>query len=775
MQLSNTLRILVLAGIYALPFIVLYVAGSMFFPFITGKNFVFRILIEVVFVAWVLLALLDPRYRPKLSYIWIALSILVGSLLISTLLSPNTFKSFWSNFERMEGWITFAHLWMYFTAAAAVLQSEKHWQTFFNITLGVAGYLGITALFQIVPAMLAGERIGRLDLTFGNPTYLAIYSVVHIFLALVLLQKHWGVLWLRVLYLAIALLQLPMLFYTGTRGSILGFLGGMLATGVVLALVQRGNPLMRKIAVGAIAGVLAIVGTFFLARDTAFVQESPVLGRFANIDLSGDTVASRFMIWQMAWQGFQERPIFGWGPESFNFVFNEHYVPQMYGNEPWFDRTHNVVMDYLISGGIIGFLSYLALAGAVLYYLWIWRRGSEPLSFWERLEDHPMNLTERSLLTGLLAAYLFHNLFVFDNLTSYILYIALLAYVHVRVTAEREPLGKSLTVNRDTVTFVVAPVLAVVLVVFIYQANIRGMATAANLVEGLRTLSAARQVQAPEQKSALYTRALDLYDRALEDDLIGNQEVREQYVQAASRVAGSDASQELKQLFTQKAEEAMRVQIERVPNDARTQLFMGSYLANLGRFEEAIEYLERGVELSPGKQSTYVEIAMRYINLGQPKRALEYFRQAFELDPSILDMREYYALGLIYDGQYEEADALFLTEAGELDRDIIPQKRREEFALASGTDDVIIDDDRFLRAWQGAGQHDRVVAILRKRVAENPDNAQSHVSLAAGLVAAGNPEAAIEAVEQAIAIDPSFEAQGQQFIEQIRAGELTGQ
>ncbi len=769
MHLTTTLRWIVLAGIYALPFLVLYVAGSLFFPYITGKNFVFRIIIEVVAVAWILLALLEPKYRPKLSLIWIALSILVGSLLISSLLSPNSFKSFWSNFERMEGWVTFAHLWLYFTAAAAVLNTEKLWYTFFNISLGVAGYLGITALGQVIPAIFQGENIGRLDLTFGNPTYLAIYSVIHIFLAAIMLEKNWSVLWMRTLYVAIILLQLPMLFYTGTRGSILGFLGGMLVAGLITAIVQRGSPLARKLAVGAIVGVVAIVGVFFLARDVPWVSEHPVLGRFANMDLSGETVESRFLIWSMAWQGFQERPIFGWGPDSFNFVFNTYYDPRMYGNEQWFDRTHNVMFDWLIAGGIIGFVSYLALAGAMLYYLWLYRRGDEPVGFWERLADHPMNLTERSLLTGLLAAYTFHNLFVFDNLTSYLLYIALLAYVHVRVTTEEAPLGEKVSINRDTVTFVVAPVFAVAVVVFVYQANIRGLTTAANLVEALRTLSAAQQAQSPEQQNALFTRTLELYERSVEDDLLGGQEVREQFVQAASRVAQSNASQELKQSFVQQAEAALKEQIERVPTDARTQLFMGSYLANLGRFEEALEYLERGRELSPGKQTTYIEIASRYVNLGEPQKALEYFRQAYELDPEAFPMREYYALGLIYTGAYEEAEQLFVTEDGAL----LEVAQRRGYTYATTTGELIIDDDRFLRAWQGAGQFDKVIAILEKRVADDPQNAQARVSLAAGYLAAGNQEAAIASLEAAAEVDPAFQAQAQQFIEEIRSGERT--
>jgi hypothetical protein len=43
-------------GLFIIPFLPLYVSSSMLFPFITGKNFAFRIITEVIFIFWVWLA-----------------------------------------------------------------------------------------------------------------------------------------------------------------------------------------------------------------------------------------------------------------------------------------------------------------------------------------------------------------------------------------------------------------------------------------------------------------------------------------------------------------------------------------------------------------------------------------------------------------------------------------------------------------------------------------------------------------------------------------------
>ena len=47
MVLKNTLRWTVLASIFLLTLIPFLVPTSLFFPFITGKNFAFRILVEI--------------------------------------------------------------------------------------------------------------------------------------------------------------------------------------------------------------------------------------------------------------------------------------------------------------------------------------------------------------------------------------------------------------------------------------------------------------------------------------------------------------------------------------------------------------------------------------------------------------------------------------------------------------------------------------------------------------------------------------------------------
>src|SRR3989344_2426365 len=155
--LEKTLRGIVLAGVFALPFVCLVVSTSLFFPYITGKNFAFRVIVEILTAAWLALALVNPAYRPRRSWVLGALSIFVILIAISDAQGVNAFKSFWSNFERMDGFVTIAHLLLYTVVAASVLHTERLWRWLWWTTLGVSVFLSIYGLLQVAGIAAIGQ------------------------------------------------------------------------------------------------------------------------------------------------------------------------------------------------------------------------------------------------------------------------------------------------------------------------------------------------------------------------------------------------------------------------------------------------------------------------------------------------------------------------------------------------------------------------------------------------------------------------------------------
>ena len=86
-------------------------------------------------------------------------------------------------------------------------------------------------------------------------------------------------------------------------------------------------------------------------------QEVYFLERMTNISTNDFSTMNRLLIWEVALVAFYEKPILGYGQENFYVVFNKYFNPEIYshaGSRIWFDRSPNIFLDHLITGGIIG-------------------------------------------------------------------------------------------------------------------------------------------------------------------------------------------------------------------------------------------------------------------------------------------------------------------------------------------------------------------------------------------------------------------------------------
>lgn len=725
--MEKALRYAIFVGLFGILFIPFIVSGNFFFPFITGKAFTFRIVVEIIFALWLILALRDPSVRPRRSALLVAFGAFLVSLGISTVLSENPHKSFWSNFERMEGYITLLHLGGYLLVVSSMFQTKKLWRRFWNTSIGVSVLVGLFGVFQLAGVFTINQGGVRVDATFGNASYLAVYMLFHFFITLIALsswkpQKH-----VQVLYGVALVLQALMVFYTATRGSILGLVGGLFLAGLIFLVFAKEQKTLRKIGAAVAAVVLIVSGGFFAIKDSNFVQSSPVLERIASISLEeGET---RFTIWGMAWHGFLERPVFGWGQESFNYVFNKYYEPSLYAQEPWFDRAHNIFLDWLVAGGVFGLLLYLSLFVITLWYLW--------------RPKNNFSLTERALFTGLLAAYGFHNLFVFDNLMSYVLFIALLAYIAFRNAEERElpNIGgeKRLSQGVSSATSVGIAVFALVV---LYVANVPGITRASGLIDAIR----------PYEEGI--TRNYAEFQEVISSKGLGRQEAHEQLLQFATRIRGADVAsattQEFKDEVALYSRDRFLEEIERAPNDARLRIFYSSFLRQIGLYDEALVQVEKAQELTPRKQSVFLERGALALDQGDAEGALASFKQAYELEPEYERARVFYAATAIRAGARDIADAVLIEHYGT----------------------VNVGDPFILQAYLDVGEVARVVSIAEARVGADPQNIDFHLELAAAYLEAGRRQDAINSIQQAIEINPAFKEQGDIFIQEIRAGRI---
>ncbi len=740
MKYTSILRWVLLIGIALVPFISLIVAGSgflfppMFFPFITGKNFAFRILVEVLLLAYVILALKDPKYRPRSSVLmWTALAFVVW-MAAATFFSVDGVKSFWSNFERMDGYITLLHAFVFFVIAGAMLTAEKWWDIFFRVSVGAGVIQGLYAVLQLMHVLAISSQSGtRVDTSFGNAIYVGVFMLFNIFITLYMLIRDRRSPWLQAVYGIALVLQFIALFYSQTRGALLGVVGGLLVMGIYIAI--RGNEpqwkTIRMWSFGLLGGLVVLGGVFFAVKDTSFVRNSGTLNRIASISLADKTTQARFTIWRdMAIPGAMEKPVFGWGQENFNYVFNKYYVPSMYDQEQWFDRTHNEFLDWLVSGGIPAFLLYVLLFGAAA---------------WAIIRSQ-LSVPEQAVFLGLLAAYGFSNLTVFHDLMSFVYFFIVLAFLHTQSWNALPRWMSMLKPADDRMVAVVAPIVAVIVLGGAWMLNGPGLARAQSILSAISSNDVKTGAAlTPEQRFAAFKVTLAQGD-------LGKQEMIEQLLQFASNgiAPSTSINPELKQqvyTFTRTTgEDFMKTR----PGDARLELFMSFFFSQFGQYDDALAHLTKAQAESPQKQQILFQIGATYIQKGDYTKAIDVLKKAYDLAPGYETARVLYAGALFYAGKNAEADAL----------------------LNEGFKTVLYDNDQLLQIYGNTKQYSRVIGIWQARVEKSPKDANIELGLASAYFASGDTANTIATLKKVAELSPSMAAEAQSLITQIQNGTL---
>lgn len=726
---NNQFKYIILTGLFAIPFVPLVISSSLFFPFITGKAFVFRLIVEIIFACYLVLAIRDESYRPKFSWILGSLILFLIVMGLADFFAQNPFKAFWSNYERMEGYVLLLHLGAFFLVMSSMLKTQEMWNKLLAASLGASSIMAVYSFLQLAGKITINQGGVRVDGTLGNASYLGIYMVFHLFIA-ALLFIHIKNNWRRALLVVVALMNLVILYFTATRGAILGLFGGAFISFIYLLLKSEKGNKIRKIAATGLVGLIVFIGLFLAFKNASFVQKSPVLSRFSSLSVSEVKTQGRYFIWPMAWKGFIEKPILGWGQEGFNFVFNKYYDPRMYNQEPWFDRAHSTPLDWLIAGGALGFLSYASIFMAMFFYI-----------FKSRNENLSKN--EKAVIFGLISAYIFNNLFVFDQISSYILFFTILVYVHSHTPETKMSVWNkiSLKIRRmfegeksrpitETLILIFTALIIYFVIYVPWQQNM-------DLLAVLKLNN-----ENKTSKTEIYAKPLLGYGMGFSESL-------EHISQTSINIAANpNISAELKQSLFDIVNNAFIKHLNKVPNDARYRLFYGVFLSRFGWYGKAIGQLKEAQKLSPKKQQIYFELISNLLLDGKTAEAVQDAKITYQLEPSYEEARFVYGLTLLASGNKVLSDE----------------------TLKDVSESKIIFDDRYLGVLLSLKRFQETIDIINERIRLNPNNLQHRITLAAAYLQADRKREAIQTLEEVIRLEPSFKEKGEFYINEIRAG-----
>ena len=690
-----------------------------FFPFVVPKTIFFRLVIDIILIAYILLAISNPKYRPKFNVLTIAVSVFLAILVLTSITGVNFERSFWSTFERMTGLLTFFHLYAFYIVLTSVFRERKYWERILTASI----FVGVLVCLY---AWTADQDMTRRGATLGNSSFLSAYLIFNIFFAFILLVSKRGF-W-RILYGA-ALIMFLIIFLTGpTKGAISAFLGGLFVLGfgylIFYLFYFKKEILKRAILPMVILLILAAVG--FMQFN--FVQEKAI--EIWN----SSSVQSRVVVWQMGFESWQEKPLLGWGLENFNIPFAKYFNPELpLTQDIWYDRVHNIFLDTAATSGILGLLGYLAIFAVAIWGL---IKVSTKVS-------EMKNLILPLGMISLLLVYLVQNIWVFDMISSYVVFFLSLAFIDFLISPQKEEIDHQPLLSKSLYPVIGAALIIVTIFAF-YFGNIQVAQASKYTVRG---------ISYPLEYS------LTFFEKALKASPMAQFETPEQLsVRIVSLAQESNQNKDTLASGLQMAEEEMKKTIEKNPLDFRNYLFLGKLYNNLFQItsnQEALtladQTLEKAKELSPNNQQVYWFLAQNRLYGSKTEEAIEFLQKAVDLEPRLAQSHWYLVMAYSTAGKYD----LALNEVKESEKLGYDWQNR-----ADGIKQVI-------EIYRGLGDTSTLLPLYEKGVQIAPEDANFWANLADIYAQLGEREKAKEAAEKVMKLKPELTPQIEEFLEEL--------
>lgn len=187
------------------------------------------------------------------------------------------------------------------------------------------------------------------------------------------------------------------------------------------------------------------------------------------------------------------------------------------------------------------------------------------------------------------------------------------------------------------------------------------------------------------------------------------------------------------------------------PDDHLVNFLQGVCLATEDKCPEAIPYLERAIQIFPFFSAAYLNLGLVYLQEGQPSAAVTCLKKVIELE-----------------GKRSELGQKAQEELNQFERLVC---RKEGLTLEQYCQAEKSFNQAF--ACSQEGKHEEAIILFQKVLSINPAHVQSYGNVALAYAALGNKKQALECLDKALEIDPSYEPalQNRQFISKLNEGE----
>jgi putative inorganic carbon (HCO3(-)) transporter len=363
----------------------IFLAPLAFLPHIVD-NFVLPKLILARVLVILLTSLLLVDWARQGAITWkrtpldLPLLAFVFSAALSTVFAINSNVAIFGTYGRWEGLLTIINYALLFWLAVQFTSGESDSRAL-TWSLLISGYfIAVAAVLQAAFGLLGGGYftatggVIRADVTLANPDFLGIFlaTLIPIALAKLLSQRP---LLTRVLAANLVVVLVLGLIFTYTRAAWIGALIGTLA---VVAL-RRG-----RFRIGPVVGLVAFVALFVASIGVVGqIQSSSgvataVYSRIISIrDIGAGTEGERVRIWQDTLPLVMNRPMLGYGPDTFGLVYPMYETTKAAPGLLW-DKPHEEMLGVAAVQGIVGVIAYVWILTTFVRTFWLgrYRRGA---------------------------------------------------------------------------------------------------------------------------------------------------------------------------------------------------------------------------------------------------------------------------------------------------------------------------------------------------------------------------------------------------------------
>ncbi len=644
------------ALIYATFVVPIVVAPTSFiFPFIVPKVLLFRGLVTVLCASYALLLVLNwEEFKPRATPVTIVLSLFLLSFGLSTFIGSDWYHSFWDNHERMLGLFTLVHYVAYYYALSGIFTTWADWKMALRLFLIAGSVVMVLGMLQVAnPDFLMNQGSNRVASTLGNPIYVGGYGMFLAFVAYLLFIKDKNIVW-RVVEVVLGVCGVLGMFFSGTRGSMLGLAAGLFIIIVGYSIALREHPRVRQALWGSLAIGMILLAILYAYRQTDTVKNIPAIGRTLNTSMQEITNSPRWIAWHIAAESWAEKPVFGWGPNNFFYAFNKYYNPKSleFGyNETWFDNAHNIIMNTLAVQGAFGIITYLALF--VVSWVYIIRAYRQ-----KRLDVHLA-----VVLAAFMFAHLVENITVFENPTSYLSFMFWLALINWATNQTPAPAADAIKNNKNKIAEPAAPkninagvVIATFLVAALFVFVFEIQPARANS----RTLLALQLLGSDPTAGVEAAREALAFSSPHIDDIRNDLARSAAPLMSGNNIPGFDDAKRA-EVFNLMYGELQKNHILH-PLDIRIQLTLAQLAQmyaiqtnNISYMYDVEKFLADAHQLSPKRQQVLYGLAGVKMQLGKTDEGINLFEQSITDNPKIIE--GYWRLAYAYKMLGRPADA----------------------------------------------------------------------------------------------------------------------